>query len=64
MRINLWFSEDIQRWHWVLIHDRSVGIQHEGGESGELRDALNDIAKTVEHVERCYQSDAVNAVKS
>ena len=64
MRINLWFSEDIKRWHWVLIHGNGALLKHEGGESGELRDALNDIAKTVEHVERCYQSDAVHAVKN
>ena len=64
MRIYLWFSEDIKRWHCVLIHGNGALLKHEGGESGELRDALNDIAKTVEHVERCYQSDAVNAVKS
>ena len=48
----------------MLIHGNGALLKHEGGESGELRDALNDIAKTVEHVERCYQSDAVHAVKN
>ena len=64
MRINLWFSEDVKRWHWVLIHGKSAGIRHEGGESIELRNALEDIARTVEHVEQCYQSDVVSLAKS
>ena len=55
MRINLWFSEDVKRWHWVLIHGNGAPLKHEGGQSGELRIALEDIARTVEHVEKCYQ---------
>ena len=67
MRINLWFSPDVKRWHWVLMHggprrDERL-CNHEGGESIELRDALEDIARTVENVERCYQSDAAPVAK-
>jgi hypothetical protein len=44
--------------------DKNYGLQHEAGESVELQTSLEDIAKTVEHVEKCYQSDVVSVAKS
>ena len=69
MRINLWYSKDVNRWQWLLMHgaspnDKHYGLQHEAGESVELRDSLEDIAKTIEHVGKCYQSDVVSVAKS
>ena len=69
MRINLWYSKDVNRWHWVLMYggspnDKDYGLKHEAGESVELRDSLEDIAKTIEHVGKCYQSDVVSVAKS
>ena len=68
MRINLWYSKDVKRWHWVLMHghpqDKNYGLQHEAGESVELQTSLEDIAKTIEHVGKCYQSDVVSVAKS
>ena len=66
MRINLWYSKDVKRWHWVLIYsdDQDKMCQHEAGEQIELRDALEDIARTVEHVGKCYQSEVVSVAWS
>jgi hypothetical protein len=52
MRINLWYSEEMKQWRWTLT-SRSLSkelnpIQESGGREF-LRDAMSDIANTVEY---------------
>ena len=47
MKINLWYSEEVHQWRWTLTSDLDSSIM-ESGNSEELRDAMNDVASTVE----------------
>ena len=47
MKIQLWYSETVTRWRWTLTSDLDQSIM-EAGDSKELRDAMSDIANTVE----------------
>jgi len=48
MIINLWRNEDMDLWRWTLT-DPSTMDQHGGGQS-DLREAMNDVANTVEYI--------------
>jgi hypothetical protein len=48
MQINLWRNEAMNQWRWTLIDP--VTMNMESGQQIELRDAMNDIANTVEHI--------------
>jgi hypothetical protein len=52
MKINLWFCNDMQYWRWTLIDDIKPSIQ-ESGQQPVLRDAMNDVANTVEYILDC-----------
>ena len=47
MKIQLWYSESVSRWRWTLTSDIDESIM-ESGDSKDLRDAMSDIANTVE----------------
>ena len=47
MKINLWYSEEVDQWRWTLTSDTYSSIM-ESGNSEELRDAMDDVANTVE----------------
>ena len=47
MKIQLWYSEPVSRWRWTLTSDIDESIM-ESGDSKDLRDAMSDIANTVE----------------
>ena len=47
MKIQLWYSEPVSRWRWTLTSDEDESIM-ESGDSVELRDAMADVAVTVE----------------
>ena len=47
MQINLWYSEHSKQWRWTLVNDR---LDMEAGGQPDLRDAMNDIAHTVEYL--------------
>jgi hypothetical protein len=49
MKINLWYSSSMKQWRWTLADERDIMIQ-ESGQREDLRDAMNDVANTVEHV--------------
>jgi hypothetical protein len=49
MKINLWYSEQPQQWRWTLCDD-TENMQQESGQSPFLRDAMNDVANTVEYL--------------
>lgn len=48
MIINLWHNKGMNQWRWTLT-DPITMDQHAGGRE-DLRDAMNDIANTVEYV--------------
>ncbi|ASR76071.1 hypothetical protein HOR89_gp268 [Synechococcus phage Bellamy] len=48
MVINLWYNKQMKEWRWSLT-ETSVMAQHTGGQE-ELRDAMNDVANTVEYI--------------
>ena len=49
MKINLWYNASMRQWRWTLSDDRDIMLQ-ESGQRPELRDAMNDVATTVEYV--------------
>ena len=48
MDIKLWYSKDLKRWRWSLIDP--VTRKQESGQQFDLRDAMNDVANTVEYL--------------
>ena len=47
MKINLWYSPPVSKWRWTLTSDLDPSIM-ESGDSDDLRDAMSDVANTVE----------------
>ena len=47
MKIQLWFSETMNRWHWTLTSDEDTRIM-ESGTSEKLDNAMSDVSTTVE----------------
>ena len=50
MKINLWYCKDMSQWRWSLTDDSRPIIKQESGQRPDLRDAMNDIANTVEYM--------------
>lgn len=50
MKIFLWYSEDIKQWRWTLTEESNSLIKQESGSQPFLRDAMNDVANTVEYL--------------
>jgi len=50
MKINLWYCKDMNQWRWVLTDDSRPIIKQESGQQPNLRDAMNDVANTVEYM--------------
>ena len=48
MDIKLWYSKDLRRWRWSLIDP--VTKRQESGQQFDLRDAMNDVANTIEYL--------------
>jgi hypothetical protein len=53
MKINLWYSKSVHQWRWTLCEEFKNGVtkieQHSGTQE-ELRDAMDDVANTVEYI--------------
>jgi len=49
MKVNFWYSKDIEKWRWILTCDEDAKIQESGSKSN-LRSALNDVATTMEYL--------------
>ena len=56
MKINLWYCESQKQWRWTLTDDHRPIVRQESGQRPFLRDAMNDIANTVEYMMDCKQS--------
>jgi len=50
MRINLWYCEEMKQWRWTLVDGSRPIIRQESGQQPFLRDAMEDVAKTVEYM--------------
>ena len=48
MYIKLWYSKDLKRWRWSLIDP--VTRRQESGQQFDLREAMGDVANTVEYL--------------
>jgi len=53
MKINLWYSKGMSQWRWTLCEEHRNGVtkieQHSGSQPF-LRDAMEDVATTVEYI--------------
>jgi len=50
MKINLWFSNDMNQWRWTLIDDSHLTMKMESGSQEKLINAMDDIYKTVKYL--------------
>ena len=53
MKINLWYSKSMQQWRWTLSEEFKNGVTKLEQHSGQriyLRDAMEDVANTVEYI--------------
>lgn len=50
MKINLWYCESMKQWRWTLTDDSRTILKQESGQRPFLRDAMNDVAITVEYM--------------
>ena len=57
MKINLWFCKDMNQWRWTLVDGHRPIVKQESGQRENLRDAMNDVANTVEYMLESKQSE-------
>ena len=57
MKINLWYCKSMQLWRWTLCDDSRPILRQEAGQQSDLRDAMNDVANTVEYMMKCKQPE-------
>jgi len=57
MKINLWYCESMNQWRWTLTDNSRPICKQESGQRPFLRDAMNDVASTVEYMLECKQSE-------
>jgi hypothetical protein len=53
MNIQIWYSSHANEWRWCLTDDSTNPIRQESGGQKDLRDAMNDIANTIEYLAKC-----------
>ena len=53
MDIKLWYSKDIKKWRWTLIHPGT--LQHESGQQYALRETMGDITAAVEKMVESHE---------
>lgn len=58
MKINLWYCQRMKEWRWTLSEDAKNGSVYtqESGSRIYLKEAMDDIANTVEYVLECKQN--------
>jgi len=57
MNIKLWYCAEMGMWRWILTDDRRPITKQESGQQPDLRDAMNDVANTVEYMLQCSQPE-------
>ena len=56
MKINLWYSKSMKQWRWTLVEEWKNGVtktEQHSGQQPMLRDAMEDVANTVEYMLEC-----------
>jgi len=56
VNIKLWYSKGMGQWRWTLTEQWGNGNVHKEQHSGQqpfLRDAMEDVANTVEYMLQC-----------
>jgi hypothetical protein len=56
MKINLWYCTEMKLWRWTLVDDHRPIIRQESGQQPHIRDAMNDVANTVEFMLESHQT--------
>jgi hypothetical protein len=56
MKVNLWYCQDMNQWRWSLVDDKEP-MRQESGQQPFLRDAMNDVANTVEYLLETNQKE-------
>jgi hypothetical protein len=57
MKINLWYCDGMKQWRWTLTDSSRPVCRQESGQRPFLRDAMNDVANTVEYMLKCNQNE-------
>jgi hypothetical protein len=57
MNIKLWWCDSMHQWRWILTDDSRPIIKQESGQRPDLRDAMSDVANTVEYMLESKQSE-------
>lgn len=59
MKINLWFCKEMNQWRWTLTDNSRTILKQESGQQPDLRNAMNDVANTVEYLMSCQTENDV-----
>ena len=57
MNIKLWYCPSMKQWRWTLTDNSRPIIRQESGQQPFLRDAMNDVANTVEYMLESQQPE-------
>jgi hypothetical protein len=57
MKIQLWYCDSMKQWRWTLCDSTRPIRRQESGQQPFLRDAMNDVANTVEYMLECNQAE-------
>ena len=57
MKITIWYCEGMNQWRWTLCDSSRPIRKQESGQQPFLRDAMEDIANTIEYMLECKQSE-------
>jgi len=57
MNIKLWYCASMKQWRWTLTDSSRPICRQESGQQPFLRDAMNDVANTVEYMLETKQNE-------
>ncbi len=57
MDINLWYSKSMKQWRWSLTDNSRPIMKQESGQRYDLREAMNDVATTIEYMIQSKEYD-------
>ena len=63
MKINLWYSKSMGQWRLTLCEEFKNGVtklEQHSGQQQDLRDAMDDVANTVEYLLDTYKTPEYN----
>ena len=56
MKISIWYCGSMNQWRWTLCDSTRPICKQESGQRPFLRDAMEDIANTIEYMMECKQN--------